>query len=65
MPTRKREVIRMIEAIGFRWLREGKGDHAVYARGEGERIVLDGDMNKELPTGFWLRIQKKYGLKER
>jgi len=53
----------MLEAVGFRLLRHGKGDHDVFARGT-ERETLDGDLNHELPKGSWEKLRKKYGLRE-
>lgn len=34
------ELVRLLEAYGWRFERPGKGDHLVYARGEGERLSL-------------------------
>lgn len=53
----------MLEEIGFRRLRSGKGDHTVFARGP-ERVALDGGPNHEMPKGQWQKLRKKYGLKE-
>jgi len=53
----------MLEVIGFRFLRRGKGDHDVYARGT-EREIIAGSMNHELPKGLWEELRKKYGLRE-
>jgi predicted RNA binding protein YcfA (HicA-like mRNA interferase family) len=64
MPPRVREVIRMLEEVGFRRLRSGKGDHTIFARGE-ERVALDGSPNHELPMPVWAKIRKNYGLKEK
>jgi len=63
MPPRNREVVRMLEAIGFRWLRSGKGDHTVYARGA-ERVVLDGGPNHETPKPVWAKLRKLHGLED-
>ncbi len=62
MPPRVREVVAMLEAIGFRRLRSGKGDHTIYARGE-EREALDGGPNHEVPKGTWEELRKRYGLR--
>jgi predicted RNA binding protein YcfA (HicA-like mRNA interferase family) len=51
----------MLEAIGFRRLRFGKGDHTVYARGV-ERVVIDGGPNHEMSKGQWEKLRKEYDL---
>jgi predicted RNA binding protein YcfA (HicA-like mRNA interferase family) len=51
----------MLEAIGFRRLRSGKGDHTIYARGA-DRVSIDGSPSKELKKGTWESLRKKYGL---
>ena len=48
MPPRVREVVRMLEEIGFRFKRRGKGDHTIYIRGNEEEVV-DGGPNHEMP----------------
>jgi hypothetical protein len=53
----------MLEAIGFRFLRRGKGDHSVYARGT-ERISLDGSDNREMKKGAWEKLRKRFDLGE-
>ena len=53
----------MLEEVGFRRLRAGKGDHTIYARGK-ERVALDGSPNHELPMPVWVKIRKNYGLRE-
>jgi predicted RNA binding protein YcfA (HicA-like mRNA interferase family) len=62
MPPRVREVVRMLEAIGFERLRSGKGDHTIYARGT-ERVTIDGGPNREFPKGRWEKLRKAYDLK--
>jgi hypothetical protein len=54
----------MLEAVGFRRLRSGKGDHTVFGR-ETERVALDGGPNHELPKPVWEELRKNYGLKEK
>ena len=63
MPPRVREVVRMLEEVGFRRFRSGYGDHTVFARVT-ERVALDGGPNHELPKPVWAKLRKKYGLKE-
>jgi hypothetical protein len=53
----------MLEAIGFRFLRRGKGDHTIYVRGD-DLEALDGGPNHEVPKGRWERLRKKYRFKE-
>jgi hypothetical protein len=52
----------MLEQVGFRFKRRGKGDHTVYARGS-EEEVIDGSPNHEMPKHRWEMLRKKYGLK--
>ncbi len=63
MPPRIREVVRMLEEVGFQRLRSGKGDRTDFARGS-ERVTLDGGPNHELPKPVWAKLRKKYGLRE-
>ena len=64
MPPRVREVVSMLEAIGFRLVRSGKGDHSIYQR-DREIEVIDGGPNYELRKGMWEKLRKKYGLPRR
>ncbi len=63
VPPRVRDVVRMLEAVGFQRLRSGKADHTIYARGD-EREAIDGGPNHEVPKPRWEKRRKKYGLKE-
>jgi len=58
-----REVVKMLEAIGFRRLRPGKGDHTILARGD-DRISVAGGPNREMKKGSWEKLRKKYELGE-
>jgi predicted RNA binding protein YcfA (HicA-like mRNA interferase family) len=53
----------MLEAIGFELLRSGKGDHTIYVRGT-EKETIDGGPNHEMSKGTWLKLRKRYRLKE-
>jgi hypothetical protein len=52
----------MLEAIGFRLRRRGRGDHSVYARGN-DVEVIDGGPNHEMSKGLWEKLRKKYRLR--
>jgi hypothetical protein len=52
----------MLEEIGFRFQRRGKGDHTIYMRGDQQESVA-GSPNHEVPKKRWERLRKKYDLK--
>jgi predicted RNA binding protein YcfA (HicA-like mRNA interferase family) len=54
----------MLEAIGFRRLRSGKGDHTIYARGT-ERVVIDGGPNHEIPMPVWRKLRREFDLEDK
>jgi predicted RNA binding protein YcfA (HicA-like mRNA interferase family) len=64
MPPRVREVVAMLESMGFRLLRRGKGDHSLYVRGT-DTEVIDGGPNHEMSKGLWEKLRKKYGLRRK
>ncbi|MHB8177808.1 MAG: type II toxin-antitoxin system HicA family toxin [Vulcanimicrobiaceae bacterium] len=50
MPPRVREVVTRLSALGFVLVRHGKGDHSIYLNPQtGEKVVIDGGPNHELP----------------
>jgi predicted RNA binding protein YcfA (HicA-like mRNA interferase family) len=59
-----KELIRILEAGGCKYLREGKGDHTLYIRyHEGKKRVVPIDMGaKELSPPYVLRIFRQFGL---
>lgn len=59
-----RELIRILESGGCRFLREGKGDHRLYMRyHEGKRRVVPIDMGaNELSPPYVLRILRQFGF---
>ena len=52
----------MLEDVGFRFERQGKGDHSIYVRGD-EQESIAGAPNHEVPKKRWERLRKKYKLK--
>lgn len=59
-----RELVRILEAGGCRFLREGKGDHRLYTRQvAGVRRVVPIDMGaRELSPPYVLRIFRQFGF---
>jgi predicted RNA binding protein YcfA (HicA-like mRNA interferase family) len=59
-----KELIRILESGGCRYLREGKGDHRLYVRySEGKRRVVPIDMGaNELSPPYVLRIFRQFGF---
>lgn len=59
-------LIRLLEANGCKFLREGKGDHKLYFRyHEGKRRVVPIDMGaKELSPHYVLRIFRQFGFSD-
>jgi predicted RNA binding protein YcfA (HicA-like mRNA interferase family) len=53
----------MLETIGFRFVRRGKGDHTLYARGD-EIVIIAGSPNRELKKGAWETLRKRFDLGE-
>jgi predicted RNA binding protein YcfA (HicA-like mRNA interferase family) len=52
----------MLEEIGFRLERQGKGSHAVYRRDD-EEVVIAGAPGDELKKGYWEKLRKRFRLK--
>lgn len=61
-----KELIRLLEAKGCKFLREGKGDHKVYYRfHEGKKRVAPIDMGAgELSPPYVLRIFRQFGFSD-
>jgi len=59
-----KELIRILESGGCRYLREGKGDHRLYVRySEGKKRVVPIDMGaNELSPPYVLRIFRQFGF---
>ncbi|MBM4162664.1 MAG: type II toxin-antitoxin system HicA family toxin [Ignavibacteria bacterium] len=59
-----RELIRLLESGGCRFLREGKGDHRLYIRyHEGKKRVVPIDIGAtELSPPYVLRIFRQFGF---
>jgi predicted RNA binding protein YcfA (HicA-like mRNA interferase family) len=59
-------IIRLLEANGCKFLREGKGDHKLYFRyREGKKRVVPIDMGaKELSPPYVLRIFRQFGFSD-
>ena len=62
-----RELIRILEAAGCKFLREGKGDHRLFVRiVEGRRRVVPIDMGaNELSPPYVLRILRQFEFSNR
>jgi predicted RNA binding protein YcfA (HicA-like mRNA interferase family) len=61
-----KELIRILESGGCKYLREGKGDHRLYFRfHEGKKRVVPIDMGtKELSPPYVLRIFRQFGFSD-
>lgn len=61
-----KELIRLLEAGGCRFMREGRGDHKVYSRiHEGKKRVVPIDMGVgELSPPYVLRIFRQFGFSD-
>ena len=61
-----KELIRLLEAGGCRFLREGRGDHKVYSRiHDGKKRVVPIDMGAgELSPPYVLRIFRQFGFSD-
>ena len=59
-----RELIRLLEAAGCSFYREGKGDHRLYMRAvSGQKRVVPIDMGaREFSPVYVLRIFRQFGL---
>ena len=59
-----KELIRILEAGGCKYLREGKGDHKIYMRyHEGRRRIVPIDMGaNEFSPPYVLRIFRQFGF---
>ena len=64
MPPRVREIIRLLEAQGWRMVRFGKGDHRIFER-NGEVQVVDGAESREFSRAAWAKMKKRHGFKDR
>ncbi|MEI2690879.1 MAG: type II toxin-antitoxin system HicA family toxin [Anaerolineae bacterium] len=62
-----RELIRLLEATGCSFYREGKGDHRLYMRVvSGQKRVVPIDMGaREFSPVYVLRILRQFGLTDR
>jgi len=50
--------------MGFVIVRRGKGDHTIYEHPEtGQRIVIDGSLDHEVPMPVWLKLKKRFKWK--
>jgi predicted RNA binding protein YcfA (HicA-like mRNA interferase family) len=61
-----KELIRILEAAGCKYLREGKGDHTLYIcyhKGK-KRVVPIGMGAKELSPPYVLRIFRQFGFSD-
>jgi predicted RNA binding protein YcfA (HicA-like mRNA interferase family) len=61
-----KELIRILESAGCKYLREGKGDHTLYFHHhEGKKKVVPIDMGaKELSPPYVLRIFRQFGFSD-
>ena len=61
-----KELIRLLESKGCKFLREGKGDHKLYFRyHEGKKRVVPIDTGaKELSPPYVLRIFRQFGFSD-
>jgi predicted RNA binding protein YcfA (HicA-like mRNA interferase family) len=61
-----RQLIRILEAAGCTYYREGKGDHQLYARTvSGQRRVVPIDLGAgELSPPYVLRIFRQFGFSD-
>ena len=58
-----REVIRLLEAAGWRELKgRGKGSHRVYVGPDGTRVTIPGKANRPLPVGLLSSILRDANL---
>jgi len=61
-----KELVRLLETGGCKYLREGKGDHTLYFRyHEGKKRVVPIDMGAgELSPAYVLRIFRQFGFSD-
>lgn len=61
-----KELIRILESAGCRYLREGKGDHTLYFRYHKakKRVVPIDKGAKELSPPYVLRIFRQFGFSD-
>ena len=61
-----RQLIRLLESVGCKFYREGKGDHKLYVRYlEGKKRVVPIDMGeREFSPPYVLRIFRQFGLSD-
>ncbi len=61
-----KELIRILESAGCKYLREGKGDHTLYCiYRKGKKRVVPIDMGaKELSPPYVLRIFRQFGFSD-
>jgi len=57
-----RQLVRLLEGVGCRFYREGKGDHRLYVRyAEGKKLVVPIDMGlTELSPVYVLRVLRQF-----
>jgi len=59
-----RDLVKLLKERGWVKVREGKGDHAVYAHPDfSEPISIDGRPGHEIPAGTLHAYLRKAGLK--
>jgi len=64
MPPRVREIVARLKAMGFVIVRRGKGDHTIYEHPEtGQKIVIDGSPDHEVPMPVWVKLKKRFKWK--
>ena len=62
MPPRVREIVARLRAAGYEMVRRGKGDHTIYVHPvTGDKIVIDGSPDHELPRPVWQKLKKRFG----
>lgn len=63
MPLKVREVIRKIEAAGWRLVRTS-GDHRIYRGPDGRITVVSGQMGDDVRPGTYRAILRQTGIEE-
>ena len=53
----------MLRNAGFRYIREGKGDHEIWGNDDGVHLTVDGADGREIPLGTLRAMLKVAGLK--
>ncbi|MBL0160615.1 MAG: type II toxin-antitoxin system HicA family toxin [Bryobacterales bacterium] len=63
MPLKVREVIRKLEAAGWRLMRTS-GDHRVFRSSDGRITVVSGRLGDDVRPGTYKAILKQTGIEE-